>query len=154
MNYALGAFLALVVMGAPPATDGPVASPPHAYYLFVAGAAPNCEDCYVPLLVAQESLEEIAASGRERAVVVVTTYERDSIWKVERGVSLAGASVSAAERTLRLRDRRYRYQEIGPAEVLRLLEKPEGRIPISRILAIPARESLSDLIAAFRGGKP
>lgn len=154
MKHALGALLALAATGAAPAADGPAASPPHAYYLFVAGATPGCEDCYVPLLVSRESLEEIAASGRERAVVLVTTYERDSIWKVERDVSLAGADVSAAERTLRLRDRRYRYQEIGPAEVLRLLEKPEGRIPISRILAIPSRESLSDLIAAFRGGKP
>lgn len=147
------ALLAVLGMGAESATDGRAAPPPHAYYLFLAGTVPGCEDCYVPLLVSQQSLEEIAASGKERAVVLITTYERDSIWKVERGVSLAGADVAAAERTVRLRNRRYRFQEIGSAEVLRLLEKPEGRIPISRTMPVPSRESLGDLIAAFRDGK-
>jgi hypothetical protein len=153
MKYALGALFALAGIGATSATGDRPAPPPHAYYLFFAGPVKGCEDCYVPLLVSQQSLEEIAASGVERAVVLITTYERDSIWKVERGVSLAGADVSAAERTVRLRDRRYRYQEIGSAEVLRLLEKPEGHIPISRTTPVPSKESLGDLIAAFRNGK-
>jgi hypothetical protein len=74
-----------------------------------------------------------------------------SIWKVERSVPLAAADVSATERIVRLRGRRYRWQEITPAEVLRLLEKPGGTIPIHRLAPVPDRKSLEDLIAAFRG---
>lgn len=87
-------------------------------------------------------------------MVLITTYERDSIWQVERGVSLAAADVSAGERVIRLRGRRYRYQQIAPGEVevLRLLEKPEGTVPIHRVMPIPTRKSLEDLISAFQGG--
>jgi hypothetical protein len=56
----------------------------------------------------------------------------------------------AKERIVRLRGRRYRYQEVPPAEVLRLLEQPEGTIPIHRLLPVPDKASLADLIAAFR----
>ena len=73
------------------------------------------------------------------------------VWKVERGVRLAAADVSARERRVRVRGRRYRYQEVAPAEVLRLLDKPEGTIPIHRLVSVPDRKSLEDLIAAFRG---
>jgi hypothetical protein len=41
--------------------------------------------------------------------------------------------------------------EITAAEVLRLLEKPEGTIPIHRLMPVPDRKVLEDLIAAFRG---
>jgi hypothetical protein len=97
-----------------------------------------------------QTLEEVAASGTDATVVLITTYERDSIWKVERGVSLAAAEVVARERIVRLRGRRYRYQEVAPAEVLRLLEKPEGTVPIHRVLPVPDKASLADLVAAFR----
>ncbi len=65
--------------------------------------------------------------------------------------SAAAADISTRERIVRLRGRRYRYQEIAPAEVLRLLEKPEGTIPIHRLQPIPDKKSLEDLIAAFQG---
>ena len=55
--------------------------------------------------------------------------------------------VSVAERIVRLRGHRYRYQEITPAEVLRLLEKPNGTIPIHRITPAPDTKSLEDLVA-------
>ncbi len=147
----LAALLAAVAFGLAPAAAGELGVNPRAYYLFLAGAPQGCEDCYVPLLVTSQTLEEAASSGRESAIVLITTYERDSIWKVERGVSLAAADVSAAERTVRLRGRRYRYQEIAPAEVLRLLEKPKGTIPIHRLAPVPDTKSLDDLIVAFRG---
>jgi len=145
-------LLALVAIGLVQAPAAEAAASLHAYYLFLAGAPPSCEDCYVPLLVVPHTLEDVAASGRDPTIVLITTYERDSIWKVERGVSLAAADVSAGERIVRLRGRRYRYQEIAPGEVLRLLEKPEGTIPIHRAMPIPDRKSLEDLITAFRGG--
>jgi hypothetical protein len=147
----LVALLVLVAIALMPAPAGEAAASLHAYYLFLAGAPQSCEDCYVPLLVMPQALEEVAASGRDTTIVLITTYERDSIWKVERGASLAAADVSAAERIVRLRGRRYRYQEIAPAEVLRLLERPEGTVPIHRVMPIPDKKSLADLIAAFRG---
>lgn len=146
----LGALVALVAIGIAPAAAGEAGASRHAYYLFLAGAPQGCQDCYVPLLVVPQTLEEVAASGRDATVVLITTYERDSIWKVERGVSLAAAEIVARERIVRLRGRRYRYQEIAPAEVLRLLEKPEGTVPIHRVLPVPDKASLEDLVAAFR----
>jgi hypothetical protein len=151
-----GDLVALLVLVATCLALGPAgeaAASPHAYYLFLAGAPQGCEDCYVPLLIVPQSLETVAASGRDTMIVLITTYERDSIWKVERGVSLAAGDVSARERVVCLRGRRYRYQDIAPAEVLRLLEKPEGTVPIHRTMPIPDQKSLEDLIAAFRGGQ-
>lgn len=143
------ALLALVTGGFVPAVDAAAASL-SAYYLFLADPPRGCEDCYVPLLVVPQALEQASASGQGTAIVLITTYERDSIWKVERDVPLAAADVSARERIVRLRGRRYRYQEIAPGEVLRLLEKPEGTVPIHRVQPIPDKKSLEDLIAAFR----
>ena len=145
------ASLAVIAMAFVPSAAGGADTSPHAYYLFLVGAPQGCEDCYVPLLVTRQTLEEIASSGSDSASVLITTYERDSIWKVERSVPLAAADVSASERIVRLRGRRYRWQEITAAEVLRLLEKPEGAIPIHRLVPVPDRKSLEDLIAAFRG---
>src|SRR5256885_14584009 len=116
---ALPALIASVVIGLVSVAEGQAPTPPRAYYLFLASAPEGCEDCYVPLLVLP----------RDITAVLITTYERDSIWKVERGVRLAAADVSPPERIVRLRGRRYRYQEIAPADVLRLLEKPEGTLP-------------------------
>ena len=145
--------LAVVTIGLVSIAAAEPAGTPYAYYLFLADAPQGCEDCYVPLIVTRHTLEDVASSGGDRVIVLITTYERDSIWKVERGVSLAAADVSVRERVVRLRGRRYRYQAIAPAEVLRLLEKPEGSIPIHRLAAVPDKKSLEDLITAFRGKK-
>jgi hypothetical protein len=150
----VGLLVAIAVdaMSSAPALAGEAGAAPHAYYLFFAGAPQSCEDCYVPLLITQRPLEDVSSPGRDGAVLI-TTYERDSIWTVERGVSLAAADVSTGERVVRLRGRRYRYQEVTAAEVLRLLEKPAGTIPIHRTAPIPDKRSLEDLAGAFRGRK-
>ena len=153
MKRGLVALLALVVMGNALEAAGEASASRHAYYLFLADVPKGCEDCYVPLLIVSQTLEELAASGGDATIVLITTYERDSIWKLEQNVSLATADVAARERIVRVRGRRYRYQEIDPAEVLRLLEKPEGSIPIHRATPAPDKKALVDLIAAFRGGK-
>jgi hypothetical protein len=145
------ALLAVAAIGPVPVASGNAGARPHAYYLFLAGAPQSCEDCYVPLLITRQTLDEVASSGSVSAMVLITTYERDSIWKVERDVPVAAVDVSVRDRIVRLRGRRYRFQEVAPAEVLRLLEKPEGTIPIHRIAPIPDRKALEDLIAAFRG---
>jgi hypothetical protein len=158
---ALVASLGLVVIGLVPSAPVSATASLHAYYLFLAAAPKGCEACYVPLLVTGQALPEVAASGRDTTIILITTYERDSIWKVERGVSLAAGDVAPDERVIRLRGRRYRYQEIPPAEVLRLLEKPEGRVPVHRAAPVPDQKSLEDLVVAFRelhgqpaGGEP
>jgi hypothetical protein len=140
----VGAFLA-------PDPAGQAAASRQAYYLFLAGSSQGAEEAYVPLLISTRTLEDVAASTRDATVDLITTYERDSIWKLERGVALVAADVSPRERILRLRNRQYRYQQVAAAEVLRLLENPEGSIPVHRNLAIPDRQALADLIAAFRG---
>jgi hypothetical protein len=144
-------LLGLLAISLVPPAPGPAAGRLHAYYLFLTAAPKGCEDCYIPLLIVGQTLEDVAASGGNMTSILITTYERDSIWKVERGVSLAAGDVSARERVVRVGGRRYRYQAITPAEVLRLLEKPEGTIPIHRLAPVPDRRSLEDLIAAFRG---
>ncbi len=145
----LVALLAVVAIGLVPAAADAGASL-QAYYLFLAGAPQGCQDCYVPLLITRQPLDDVASSASVSAVALITTYERDSIWKVERSVPLAAVDVSARERIVRLRGLRYRYQEIAPAEVLRLLDKPEGTIPVHRLTPIPDKKALEDLIAAFR----
>ena len=134
------AWLPVVAMAFAPAAAGGAETFPHAYYLFLVGAPQGCEDCYVPLLVTRQTLEEVASAGGDSATILITTYERDSIWKVEQSVPLAAADVSASDRIVRLRGRRYRWQEITAAEVLRLLEKPEGTIPIHRRMPVPDRK--------------
>ena len=109
----------------------------------------GCEPCYIPLLLTSAPLDALGVPALD--VVAITTYERDSIWSSEKGVRLAAADVVPVGRTLRLRDKRYRYQEISPREVVRLLENPRGAIPIGRPMtpALPAAE-LAQLLADFR----
>lgn len=109
----------------------------HAYYLFLSGTPLGCEDCYVPLLITTESLEEIASEKTKADCALITTYERDSMWHNEGVVSIAPTDIEKSPRTLHLRGRRYRYQEISSAEALRLLQSPLGTIPISRPLSPP-----------------
>ncbi len=97
---ALLALLAVGIFGIAPAESSEYR---RAYYLFLAEAPKGCEDCYVPLLIGESTLEELAASGRAATSVLITTYERDSIWTVERGVSLRPADVAVTERVIRLR---------------------------------------------------
>ncbi len=67
------ALLALVAIRLVSAPTGEAAASLHAYYLFLAGAPQGCEDCYVPLLVMPQTLEEVAASGRDTTIVLITT---------------------------------------------------------------------------------
>jgi hypothetical protein len=121
----------------------------YGYYLLLAQPAKGCEDCYVPLLLLPERIERIVDQRLDVDCVLVTTYERDSIWDIERAVRLSSKDIKVKERSLRFRKRAYRYQEVTAAEVLRLLEAPEGTIPIHRIKAPPTRESLQDLVSTF-----
>ncbi len=124
----------------------------YAYYLFLAPPADSCEACYIPLLLTSRPLSEMAGTTRDETCIVITTYERDSIVRVERTVVVSPANITPKERHIRLRGRSYRYQGIGAAEVLRLLENPEGTIPIHRTVGMrpPAKAELEDLAAAFR----
>ena len=128
----------------------------HAYYLFLAGNARGCEECYVPLLITVEPLEQVANAPAKERCVLITTYERNSIWHNEGTVTVAAGDIEAAQRIVSLRERKYRYQEISSAEALRLLMNPMGTIPISRPM-LPKAEvrgpSLEELISDFRSVK-
>jgi hypothetical protein len=125
----------------------------HAYYLFLSGVPSACEACYVPLLVSQHSLEEIAQGREEQHCVFVYTFERNSIWEIRGAMPVDAGAIETQPRIIHVNGKSYRYQEISPSEVLKLLEKPEGTIPISRPIitnkVVPGA-SLSELIADFR----
>jgi hypothetical protein len=107
----------------------------------------------VPLLITKHPLEEVAKSGSDEACVLIITYERDSIWHDDGIVSVTPRAIKAPERIVHLRNHNYRYQEIAPAEVVKLLENPMGTIPISRALlpkATTPGPTFQDLISAFR----
>jgi len=128
----------------------------HGYYLFLADLPVACEACYVPLLLTAEPLEEIAKTSGGQDADLITTYERDSIFQINGIVHVAPSDVDAAPRTIRVRKRNYRYQEITAAEILRLLQHPNGTIPVSRPMLhseLAPGPGLDALIAAFRAVK-
>ena len=101
------------------------------YYLFEVPATVNgCSDCYVPLLVAQGPIE----AQRDQEVVVITTYERDSIWQVQRQVlKYTDLAIELPVGKIKFGGKIYRYQLVGNTEPIRLLRKPLGTIPVHRI---------------------
>ena len=142
--------LALAVLHGQPQSGVPARA--HGYYLFLAQAPNGCEDCNIPLLVTQARLEDLAREKRDEQAIVITTYERDSIVGPPRGVVISAAALLPQKRRVTLLDRRYRYQEVSASEVLSLLERPGGVIPISRVpsMRVPSTDELKDLIARFR----
>jgi hypothetical protein len=101
------------------------------YYLFEVPATVNgCSDCYVPLVVTRGPIE----ARRDQEVAVITTYERDSIWQVQRQVlKYPDLAIELAARRIKLGGKLYRYQLVGNTEPVRLLENPLGTIPVHRI---------------------
>ena len=125
----------------------------HAYYLFLATVPQGCEACYVPLLICQRSIEEIAHAMDAALCVFLLTYERDSIWEFKGAASIEASAIQLPPRLIEVNGRSYRYQEISPNDALKLLENPVGTIPISRPYienkTVPGA-SLNELIADFR----
>jgi hypothetical protein len=130
----------------------------HAYYLFIDGFAGRAKDCavwYVPLLVTQRPLEEIAKGTDIGQSVLIFTHERDSIWEMGGAMPVVPKAIEAAPRIIHALGMAYRYQEISASEVVNLLEHPLGTIPISRIsMSLPAQTvpgaGFSDLIHDFQ----
>jgi len=102
-----------------------------AYYLFeVPATVSGCSDCYVPLVVTQAPLE----ARQDQEVAVVTTYERDSIWQVQRQMlKYSDLAIELPARRIKFGGKTYRYQLVSNAEPVRLLRNPLGTIPIHRI---------------------
>jgi len=125
----------------------------HAYYLFLAAVPHGCEACYVPLLICQPSLEEIAHAMDAALCVFLSTYERDSIWEFKGAASIEASAIQLPPRLIEVNGRSYRYHEISPNDALKLLENPAGTIPISRPYienkTVPGA-SLNELLADFR----
>jgi hypothetical protein len=113
----------------------------------------GCEECYVPLLVTTEPLEQAAKGKDPESCVLIITYERDSVWHNDGMVSVAPRDIEIAPRIVQVRGRKYRYQEISSSEAIKLFENPMGTIPISRPMLPKAASSgptLEDLISEFR----
>lgn len=124
---------------------GAGAKPPfhHVYYLFQQHPSNGCGDCYIPMVITRVPIDAKALAGGTIENILIITYERDSIFNISSDpVPLNSASVSLPERQLRWNNSRYRYQEVGKQEALRLLRNPLGSIPISR----PGPTSPSELI--------
>jgi hypothetical protein len=152
----LSVAFALFAAAAP--QEHAAAVPPyrHGYYLFLADPPAACEVCYVPLLLTSAPLEATSKNPAGQDCDLITTYERDSIFQMNGVVHVVSADIESAPRTIRVRARHYRYQEITAAEILRLLENPRGTIPVSRPFLhsdLPPGPSLEQLIAAFRAVK-
>ena len=88
---AMGIFLAARGADAPGQTDALDPSYHHGYYLFLAGTPQGCEDCYVPLLLTRKSIEDLKENPTPEDCVLITTFERDSIWHYD-GLARIGRS--------------------------------------------------------------
>ncbi|HET7875831.1 MAG TPA: hypothetical protein VFN71_09930 [Methylomirabilota bacterium] len=107
----------------------------YAYYLFeLPKETRGCSDCYIPLVLARDLIEQ----APKQKVVVIITYERDSIWTwTDDLLEIDAEGSDAPARTARyvkLQGRTYRYQRVPNADAARLLENPRGQIPIHRAL--------------------
>ena len=100
------------------------------YYLFeIPATVTGCSDCYVPLIVTQWPIE----ARRDQEVAVITTYERDSVWQVQRQVlKYSDMEIEPPSRRMKLGGKTYRYQLVGNAEPIRLLKNPLGTMPVHR----------------------
>ena len=124
----------------------------YGYYLFLADPPHGCEDCYVPLLITSEPLEQIGRTQSKSEGVWIVTYERDSVWQMEGAVDLNAKMIEAPSRKIQVRGHVYRYQQAQPTEVLKLLQNPNGTIPVSRPLVsnkVAPGGSLEELISNY-----
>ena len=156
LMVAIGVLLAASGAAGSGQTDAHDPSYHHGYYLFLAGTPQGCEDCYVPLLLTRKSIEELKENPTPEDCVLITTFERDSIWHYDGLARIGQSEINTAERKVRISDKTYRYQEIGASEVLRLLQNPLGKIPISRPYLpakLPAGPELKQLLSDFKTTK-
>jgi hypothetical protein len=156
LMVAIGMFLVVSGAAGSDQTEVRDASYHHGYYLFLAGTPQGCEDCYVPLLLTRKSIEDLKENPTPEDCVLITTFERDSIWHYDGLARIGQSEINTAERKLRISDKTYRFQEIGASEVLRLLENPLGKIPVSRPFLpakLPAGPELKQLVSDFKTAK-
>ncbi len=100
---------------------------------------------YVDLLISNQPIQKLPQITLDTtkpigdaAAVVVRTYSKDSIWNVDRRpfkhVEAVG-SVDAGKQRVVLNGREYRYAPVPLRDILALLERPEGKMPVHRINA-------------------
>lgn len=126
----------------------------YAYYLFeLPSERRGCSDCYIPLALAREQIEQ----SPKQKVALIVTYERDSVWSANADLVEIDAEAvepsGRAARYVKLQGRTYRYQAVAAEEAIRLLENPYGRLPIHR----PAGTGIAEawrlqLLRELRGG--
>jgi hypothetical protein len=95
---------------------------------------------YVDLLLASEPLSTLrdgtAARPRSSRALIVTTYQKDSIWNMDghpfRPVDRV-EELDPDTHSVRINGKSYRYSKASLDEVVTLLRHPEGTIPIARV---------------------
>ena len=125
----------------------------HAYWLTRQPPAPGGE--YLELLVSRLPIDRLVAESvglefvfnkapdrqpplLDALALTIATYEKDSVWNGD-GVPLKALrsirDFRPKERAVSVNGKTYRYEECPLADVVRLLERPEGTKPIHRIHA-------------------
>jgi len=100
-------------------------------------------DEYVVLLISKEPIQRLSGTKLDPTTalpdaisIVATTYAKDSIWNVDqRPFKMVDSvkSVDPDKKEIVLSDKRYGYAPASLRDVIALLEKPDGTIPIHRI---------------------
>jgi hypothetical protein len=124
----------------------------HAYWLHPHPPGPNCEACYPTLLLTRMPLADLQkmaflipdVAGRpagkqvpllDREALTFVTYKKDSVWNID-GVPLkplhSFGFLRPAERDVKVDGKTYRYEDASIADVVRLLERPEGTHAVHR----------------------
>lgn len=112
-------------------------APFRAYWLMAPDEGKRAE--YQHLLVTHGAIEELAGHSTwspfplDNMAMTFRTYKRDSLWdKPFLGIKVFGA-IDAASKTAVVDGASYLYEPCPLADVVKLLDKPLGSLPISRI---------------------
>jgi hypothetical protein len=120
---------------AAPATR-PATQPSTYYAYWLTQTDPNHRE-YIDLLIAREPIQQVAAKAPLKGLAnVVTTYAKDSIWNADRHPFRCAEWITFLDREtnlIRLNGTEYRYSTASIKDVVALLEKPEGTLPVHRI---------------------
>ena len=135
----LTTIAAAIALTAPTADPRPVPNavsheaPYQAYWLVGADG-----QAYPTLLITHEPLENLAGHKKssdlalDNMAMTFRTYKKDSLWDEPFRLVQEVGAVDAKAKTVVLDGANYVYEPGSLEDVVRLMEKPDGTIPISR----------------------
>ena len=149
--FAILAHACQVAFAAPATQPATTTSVYHAYWL--TETAPHGE--YVDLLISKEPIPRLAEVLPDASATVVTTYAKDSIWNRDghpfRPVE-SFKMVDDAKQMASMNGKEYRLETAPLRDVVALLEKPNGTLPVHRIRPplAGAEDSTKQLLARLK----